>query len=511
MSEQEDRELRIKLVDELRKSGVEPFAYKYERTHTTAELSEKYAKLKPEEKKEKDKVKVAGRLRSLRGHGKVVFADLEDQSGRIQLFVAADALKDFETFKTKLNIGDIIGAEGYPLKTRRGELSIFVKKFDLLTKALRPLPSEWYGLKDTQTRYRRRYLDLIMNPSTRDVFKKRSEIINALREYFVKDGYVEVTTPTLQPVYGGANARPFITHHNTLDMDMYLRISDEMYLKRLIVGGFEKVFEFCMDFRNEGIDTKHNPEFCLFEAQTAYTDYEDCMKLIETSIEYAAKKAVGKTKVKYGEHTLEFKAPWAKMTVTESVKKHVGIDPEKSSLEELEQFCRDNKLEVVGKVSKGELMAAIFEEMVESKLIQPTHIYDYPREVSPLAKTSRKNPDYTERFESYVMGMELTNNYSEINDPIDLKQRLETEMGRGKDGDEEAHPMDQDFIDAMEYGFPPTGGIGIGIDRLVMLLTDSHSIRDVILFPILREEGKATKGDELFGDEVKDTVLKHKK
>ncbi len=278
-----------------------------------------------------------------------------------------------------------------------------------------------------------------------------------------------------------------------------------MYLKRLLVGGFEKVFEFCVDFRNEGIDTKHNPEFCLLEAQTAYEDYEDGMKLIEEAISYAAKKACGTTKVKYGKQTLEFKSPWAKMTMVDAIKKYIEIDVEKMTIEELISFCNEKKLDVSKGVQKGQLIAAIFEEFVEPELIQPTHIYDYPREVSALAKKSRKNPEYTERFESFCMGMEITNNYSEMNDPIEIKRRFEEEMERGKAGDEEAYPMDEEFIKTMEYGFPPTSGIGIGVDRLIMLLTNSQSIRDVILFPTLRD--KKTKGKELFGDEVKDQVF----
>lgn len=509
MSEKEDREIRVKLVGELRKAGVEPYAYKYERTNKISELNAKFSKIKAGEKLENEKVSIAGRLRSMRGHGKLVFADLEDYSGRVQIFLNNDTLKkSFDIFKSKINIGDFIGVEGFIFSTKTGQLSVWVKKFELLTKSIRPLPSEWYGLKDTQTRYRKRALDLIMNPSTREVFKKRSEIINALREFFIKDGYVEVATPVLQPVYGGANARPFVTHHNTLDRGLYLRISDEMYLKRLIIGGFEKVFEFCVDFRNEGIDTKHNPEFWLLEAQTAYTDYNDAMKLIEDLIEYAAKKVHGKTKVKYGDQTLDFKVPWKRMSLAESIKKHIGIDAEKATLKELKNLCNEKKLDVVEGVSKGELMAAIFEEFVEPHLIQPTHIYDYPREVSPLAKTSRNNPDYTERFESYVMGMELTNNYSEMNDPLELRKRFEEELGRAAAGNEESFPMDEEFIEAMEYGFPPTAGIGIGMDRLIMLLTDSQSIRDVILFPILREHAEEKR--ELFGDEVKDEVFERK-
>ncbi|MFC2174483.1 lysine--tRNA ligase [archaeon] len=494
---------RKKEIKELQERGISPFQYGYKRNAVVEGLVAKAGKVKPGETSGK-KYKVAGRIRSMRGHGRVAFADIEDMTGRMQLMGQAK-LKNFDVFAS-LSAGDIIGVEGELGKTRKGEPTLFVKGFELLTKAIRPLPDEWFGLKDTETRYRHRHIDLLMNPEVRETFIKRSQIINGLREFFLKEGYVEVATPVLQPTYGGANARPFTTHHNSLDMKMYLRISDEMYLKRLLVGGFEKVFEFCVDFRNEGIDTKHNPEFWLLEAQTAYEDYEDGMRQIERAIEHAAKKAHGSTKVKYGEHTLDFKAPWKKMTMAEAVKKYAGIDSDKKSLAELKKFCKEKHVEVAKGVEKGQLVAAIFEEFAEPKLIQPVHIYEYPKEVSPLAKESRKNPACTERFESFVMGMELTNNYSEMNDPIELRRRLKEELRRGKEGDEEAHPMDDDFLEAIEQGFPPASGIGIGVDRLIMLLTDSQSIRDVILFPVLR--GKKTEKIEYFGDEVKDTVFK---
>jgi len=501
---------RKKKLEEIRNFGVDPFAYKYERTASVEKIIEKHSKIKPSKKLEKVKVKVAGRIRSLRVHGKVSFADVEDASGKIQIYVTFDTVgkKTYDLFG-KVDIGDIIGVEGFVFKTHKGELSIWVKKLTLLTKTLRPLPSKWYGLKDVEIRYRQRYLDLIMNPEVRKTFIIRSKIIESIRNYFKKEGYVEVETPILQPIYGGALARPFVTHHHALDMKMYLRISNEMYLKRLIVGGFEKVFEFSADFRNEGVDTLHNPECLLVEAMTAYEDYKDGMKRIEKSIEEAAKDVLGTTKIEYQGHKIDFSVPWKRMKMVDAIKKHLKIDVVKMTKEELEKFARNKNIEIIEGARKGEIIATIFEEFVESKLIQPTFIHDFPREISPLAKVCRDNPDFTERFEMFVAGgLELGNNYTEINDPIYLRNSFKEELKRGESGDEEAHPMDEDFLRAIEYGMPPTCGIAIGIDRLVMLFTDSPSIRDVILFPAMRprEKFKVT-----FGDKVSDKFVKKSK
>ncbi len=509
MTEKNEFNERLKKVDDLRKQGIKPFAYNYNRKDEIKDIIYKYSKIKPDEKKPKAKVNIAGRIRSIRGHGKAVFADIEDFSGKIQFYVGFKEVgkKQFEIFKKFINIGDIIGLKGFIFKTRKGELSIWSKKFELLTKSLRGLPHEWFGLKEVETRYRQRYLDLIMNPDVREIFTKRSAIIYAMREFMREKGYVEVETPILQPLYGGALARPFVTHHHTLKRKMYLRISNEMYLKRLIAGGFEKVFEFSPDFRNEGIDTMHNPEFLLFEAMTAYSDYKDGMKLFEEIVEYAAKKVLGTTKLTYQGQKIDLKTPWKKLTVANAVKKYLKLNVKKLSVDELVKYAKKNNVKLLKKKpTKGELAAALFEEFVEPKLIQPTIIYNYPVEISPLAKKCRNNPDFTERFEVFICGSEYGNNYTEITDPVELRNNFKYQLKRGKAGDEEAHPMDEDFLRAMEYGMPPTCGLGIGMDRLFMLFTDSNSIRDVIFFPQLREKEKE-KTEEIFGDQIKDTVI----
>ncbi len=496
---------RIRKLEYLRSNCMDPFAHKkFPRSRRIAEIREEFSGLKKDEVLESKKMSIAGRLRSIRMMGKGGFADIEDATGKIQIWVSLDTVgkENYAAFE-KTDVGDIAGVRGHVFKTKKGELSIWVKEFTLLAKALRPLPSAWYGLKDVETRYRQRYVDLIMNPGARKTFETRSKIIQAMREYLVKEGYLEVETPILQPVYGGAFARPFVTHHNALDMKMYLRISNEMYLKRLIVGGLEKVFEFSPDFRNEGVDTSHNPEFMLLEAMTAYEDYRDGMRLVENLIAYAARKAVGGTKVEYQGAVLDFTPPWKKITMVDAIKEHLGLDAIASTEKELEAFVKKRGIKVKHDHKKGELINLIFEEFVESRLVQPTMIYEYPVEVSALAKACDNNPGFTERFEMFVAGKEAGNNYTEINDPLELKRRFAEELRRGKAGDEEAHPMDEDFLRAVEYGMPPTCGIGIGIDRIVMFLTNSPSIRDVILFPALR----LTK-DEIFGDEDEDRILK---
>lgn len=481
-------EERLKKVEELRKLGINPYAYRFDRTNAIKDIIEKYGGISPEEKLENVKVRIAGRIRSIREHGKAIFADLEDFTGRIQLFLDESTLgKDkFLIFHKYIDIADIIGVEGFVFKTKRGELSIWLEQFELLTKSLRGLPKEWFGLKDVEVRYRQRYLDTLINPEVREILIKRANIINAMREFLINNGYIEVETPILQPIYGGAFARPFKTYHNELKMDMYLRISNEMYLKRLIVGGFEKVFEFSVDFRNEGIDRNHNPEFLQLEAMTAYTDYFDGMKLFEDLISYATKKVLGTTKVNYLGVELDFSTPWQRMKMTEAIKNYLGIDAENMELEELIKNARalKHEIEIPENITKGEIINLIFEEIVQEKLIGPIIIYDYPKEVSPLAKICRDNPKYTERFEVFVCGMEIGNNYTEINDPIMLRDNLIHQLKRGT----EEHPLDEDFILAIEHGMPPTCGIGIGIDRLVMILTNSKTIRDVIAFPQLRKK-----------------------
>ena len=495
---------RKRKLDDLRTMGIDPFGYRYDRSNLINEIIEKYSKIKSGEKQEKTKVKIAGRIRSIRLHGKACFVDIEDSSGRIQSYLSVDTLGKEYKILDKLDVGDIIGVDGFIFKTHKGELTIWTKKLHVLCKALRPLPSEWFGLKDVESRYRHRYLDLIMNPEVKKTFIIRSKIINAIRELFTKEGYIEVETPILQPIYGGAFARPFVTYHNTLDMKMYLRISNEMYLKRLIVGGFEKVFEFSPDFRNEGVDTSHNPEFLQVEAMTAFADYTDGMKLMENVIAYATKKAIGTTKIEYDGTKIDLKPPWIRMKLIDAIKKYAKIDVMRSSLEELVNFTKKNGIKLKDGVKVGDVIGVIFEELVESKLIQPTIIYDYPIEVSPLARKCKDDPSFTERFEMFIRGEEHGNNYSEINDPIQLKRNFIEELKRGEKGDEEAHPMDEDFIRAIEHGMPPTCGVAVGIDRLAMTLTNNASIRDVILFPALRPEKKG----EIFGDVESDRITK---
>lgn len=481
---------RLKKVEELRKLGINPYAYRFERTHAIKEIVEKYNNISPEEKLEKIKVKIAGRIRSIREHGKAIFADLEDFTGRIQLFLDESTIgkENFLIFRKYVDVADIIGVEGFVFKTKRGELSVWINKFEILTKSLRGLPKEWFGLKDIETRYRRRYLDMLMNPEVKDILIKRANIINAMREFLINNGYIEVETPILQPIYGGAFARPFKTYHHELGMEMYLRISNEMYLKRLIAGGFEKVFEFSVDFRNEGIDRNHNPEFLQLEAMTAYTDYFDGMKLFENIVAYTAKKVLGTTKIIYQGTELDFSTPWKRLTMVEAIKEYIGIDVEKTNVSELIEKAKNLKsdIEIPENVTRGEMINIMFEEIVQEKLVGPIIIYNYPKEVSPLAKICRDNPNYTERFEVFVCGMEIGNNYTEINDPIMLRENLIHQLKRGT----EEHPLDEDFLLAMEHGMPPTCGIGIGIDRLVMIFTNSKTIREVIAFPQLRENSK---------------------
>ncbi|MBC8500150.1 MAG: lysine--tRNA ligase [DPANN group archaeon] len=480
---------RLRKLKEIRELGVNPYTYRYNQTHNATDLQSKFKKLKKEQKT-KTKVSIAGRIMILRRMGKATFADLQDGTGRIQLYFKQDDLgKKQYKFLKKLDIGDIIGVKGTIFKTKLGELTIYVKSYELLTKSLRPLPEKYHGLKDVEARYRQRYVDLIVNPDVKETFITRTKIYDAMREFLVKDGFLEVETPTLQQVYGGATARPFITKHNALNMNLYLRISDELYLKRLIVGGFEKVFEFCTDFRNEGIDTKHNPEFSMMETMSAYDDYKDSMRRVERMIEFIAKKVAGTTKIKYEGKTINLKPPFKKIKMADAVKKETGYDFLKvKSIAEARKIAKKLRVDITPDMGVGAILAEICEERCEPKFIQPTILYDYPKEVSSLAKSTRDNPDFTERFELIICGIEFGNMYSELNDPQVLKENWKKAEERGKKGDEEAEKMDDDFIKALEYGMPPTSGIGIGMDRLVMLFTDSSSIRDVILFSTLKSQ-----------------------
>lgn len=429
-----------------------------------------------------------GRVVAVREHGGSVFADLKRKGESQQIYLKEDTLENFDDFKNLVDIGDFVEVQGDKFTTKSGEETILVKRWRMLAKSLRPLPSSWHGLKDKEVRFRKRYLDLLMNKEVREKFIIRSKIINSFRDFLLSRDYIEVETPVLQPLYGGGLARPFKAHHNALDIDLYLRISTELYLKRLVVGGLEKVFEFAKVFRNEGMDKKHNPEFTILETMEAYADYKDNMELVEQMTSQAVKEVLGTTKVEFQGKTIDFKAPWKRLTMLEAVKEKTGVDFNKvNNLSEARKKAKklDVHLEDFHN-SPGLVMAAIFESKVEDNLIQPTIIYDSPVETSPLAKKCSDDPRFVERFEHYVAGMECSNNYSELNNPLELARRFKDERKKERLGDEEAHQVDSDFIEAVEYGMPPTSGIGPSIDRLVMILTNSSTIREVILFPTMK-------------------------
>lgn len=476
--------VRRKKMKELSDIGVEPFGEKYSFTHYAQTIIEQFETL------ENQRVAIAGRVMSIRGHGKASFANLMDMSGKIQIYFRQDVIgEEGYTVFNLLDIGDIIGVTGRVFKTKRGEISIEVHTFTLLTKSLRPLPEKWHGLKDVEIRYRQRYLDLIANPEVRDIFVTRSKIISAVRRYLDKLGFLEVETPVLHPIAGGAAARPFITHHNALDMDMYLRIAPELYLKRLIVGGFEKVYELGRVFRNEGISYKHNPEFTMIELYQAYANYENVMQITEEVIAFVAQEVLGTTKINYQGQEIDLTPPWNRISMLDAIQEKTGVDFRLvTTQEEAVAIARKVGLVVEKNMDIGNIINAAFEEFVESTLIQPTFIMDHPVEISPLAKRKSSNPRFTDRFEAFIFGREMANGFSELNDPIDQKERFLNQVAQRAAGDDEAHMMDDDFVTALEYGLPPTGGLGIGIDRLVMLLTDSSSIRDVILFPHMRHK-----------------------
>lgn len=479
---------RIQKLEELKEKGEDPFEIvKYERTHASKDVKENYEAL------EGTDVKVAGRLMSKRVHGKAGFSDIHDRYGKLQLYVKIDDVGEekLKFFKT-LDLGDIIGVEGTVFKTKTGEVSIHVKDFVLLTKSLRPLPEKWHGLKDPDLRYRQRYVDLIVNPEVKDTFIKRTQIIKLIRKFLDEKDFIEVETPILSTIASGAAARPFITHSNALDIDLYLRIATELYLKRLIVGGLERVYELGKDFRNEGIDIRHNPEFDMIEIYQAYADYNDMMELTENMVAYVCKEIHGTTKVTYQGTEIDFTPPWNRLTMKDAVKQYARVDfNEIKTDEEAREIAKKLKLEgelkkKLSDCTKGDLLNAAFEAYAEEHLMQPTFIMDYPVEVSPLTKKKKDDPTLTERFEVFVYARELGNAYSELNDPIDQKDRFVQQMREKELGDDEAYMMDDDFINSLEIGMPPTGGLGIGIDRLIMFLTDSYSIRDVILFPTMK-------------------------
>ncbi len=477
------KKARIEKLEALRNLGIDPYPPKVRREQTVEQARGMDGRA----------VAIVGRIMAMRGHGKLSFWDVMDETGKMQVMLKADQCKA-EAFKLipYFDIGDIVAVQGNVGKTQAGEVSVFAEDLQILTKTLLPLPDVWHGLKDVEERFRKRYLDTILNIEVKHRLQTRSKIIDSIRDFLTDRGFIEVETPTLQPVYGGGFARPFSTHHNELGTDLYLRISDEMYLKRLIVGGFEKVFEITKVFRNEGIDYDHNPEFTMFEAMAAYEDYSFGMDIIEEIIEYTALRVLGTTKFTYQGTEMDVKRPWPRLRMVEAVQKYTGIDPlkwktpaeSKKAIQTME--IKEEKLKQLKKISSvGECIAFAFEEAVEEKLIQPTIIYDYPIEISPLAKKCA-DPRFTQRFEMFAFGSELGNNYTELNDPIDLRKRFVEEKKREKAGFAEAHQTDYDYLDAIEHGFSPTCGIAIGVDRLVMLLTDARSIKEVIAFPTLR-------------------------
>lgn len=462
--------------------GIEPFGRRYDVTHHAQELLDQFETLG-----EETVVRMAGRLMAVRGHGKASFTVVEDLSGKIQAYFRLDNLGEekYSEFKL-LDIGDIVGVEGTLFRTHRGEITIKVTDFSILAKSLRPLPEKFHGLKDVETRYRQRYLDLIVNPDVRQTFIARTKIIKSIRKYLDERNFLEVETPVLSPIAGGANARPFITHHNALDIDMYLRIATELYLKRLVVGGLERVYELGRVFRNEGIDIRHNPEFTSIEIYQAYADYNDLMDVTEGIVRQAALDACGTTTITYEGTEIDLSS-FRRVTMNDAVLEVTGKDFSKAqTVEEARAMADELNVPTEGKNSIGEIMYEVFDEKVESTLIQPTFVTQYPTEVSPLAKRNKENPAFTDRFEAFVYGRELANGFSELNDPIDQEQRFIDQQKARENGDDEAHMMDHDYITALEYGLPPTGGLGIGIDRLVMFLTDSPSIRDVLLFPTMK-------------------------
>jgi lysyl-tRNA synthetase class 2 len=491
--EQEDLNELMKVrrakLDELCEKGKNPFEIvKFDNKDNTKDIKQNYKEPAEGEEAEPVVVTLAGRLMAKRGHGKASFCDLQDMYGRIQIYVKLDEVgeESYEEFK-KFDIGDIIGISGHVFKTHMGEISVKVKEIKLLSKSLRPLPEKFHGLKDMDLRYRQRYVDLIMNNDVKDTFVARSKIIKGIRTYLDNLGYLEVDTPILNTIQGGATARPFVTHHNTLDLDMYLRIAPELYLKRLIVGGFHKVYEMGRLFRNEGMDIKHNPEFTTFELYSAYEDYNDMMDLVEGLFSTLAQDVCGTTKITYQGTEIDLTPGWKRISMIDSIKEVTGADFNTVETdEEAAELVRSLGINLEGTITRGEAIALVFDERVEETLVQPTFIIDYPIEISPLAKKKASDPRLVERFEVFIGGREYGNAFSELNDPIDQKERFMAQVAEREAGNDEANMMDEDYVQALEYGLPPTGGLGVGVDRLVMLLTDSYSIRDVLLFPTMK-------------------------
>ncbi|AKO90762.1 lysine--tRNA ligase [Priestia filamentosa] len=485
--------VRREKMKELQEQGIDPFGKRFERSHSSNELLDAYDQFSKEElaeKEEETSISFAGRIMTKRGKGKAGFAHVQDLNGQIQIYVRKDSVgeEQYELFKNA-DIGDIVGIEGVMFKTKVGELSIKATSFTLLSKALRPLPDKYHGLKDIEQRYRQRYLDLITNPESRQTFVTRSRIIQSMRRYLDGQGFLEVETPMMHSIAGGASARPFVTHHNALDIELYMRIAIELHLKRLIVGGLERVYEIGRVFRNEGVSTRHNPEFTMLELYEAYADYKDVMSLTENMIAHIAQEVLGTTTVQYGEDEINLAPEWTRLHMADAVKQYTGVDFWKEMTdEEAHALAKEHGVEVTEHMQFGHVLNEFFEQKVEHELVQPTFIYGHPVEISPLAKKNDEDPRFTDRFELFIVRREHANAFTELNDPIDQRERFEAQLKEREQGNDEAHEMDDDFIEALEYGMAPTGGLGIGIDRLVMLLTNSPSIRDVLLFPQMRQK-----------------------
>ncbi|HEY3379556.1 MAG TPA: lysine--tRNA ligase [Armatimonadota bacterium] len=485
---------RAEKLHALAEKDLNPFHYtEYRRTHLANEILDNFDTM------DGQTVRIAGRVMTRRGQGKVTFADVRDRSGKIQAFFRFDDLGEerYQRLKQFVDVGDILGIEGYVFKTRMGEVSVHVTDFVILSKSLRPLPDKWHGLKDVEVRYRQRYVDLIVSPEVRDTFIMRSRTVKAIRRLLDEKDFLEVETPMMQQIPGGAAARPFITHHNALGVDLYLRIAPELYLKRLIVGGMERVYEINRNFRNEGIDTKHNPEFTMLEVYEAYANYEDMMRLSEEIFSAAAMETLGTLQLTYQGQAIDLTPPWKRISMFDALREFGNVDTSKlMDFDSAKELCRTLGVHVDARATLSTLVNNLFEAFVEPNIVQPTFITDHPTAISPLAKRRRDNPELTERFEIFIAGRELGNAFSELNDPIDQRGRFEQQVRDKTAGDDEAHPMDEDYLRALEYGMPPTGGLGIGIDRLVMLLADAASIRDVILFPQLKPQNPGETEEE---------------
>ncbi|WP_419791685.1 lysine--tRNA ligase [Staphylococcus chromogenes] len=495
MSEEMNDQMQVRRqkLQELRDLGIDPFGEKFDRTGDAETLKtqwDQFSKGELADKESESHTVIAGRLMTKRGKGKAGFAHIKDLSGQIQIYVRKDQVgeEQFHIWNTA-DLGDIVGVEGVMFKTNTGELSVKAKSFKLLSKALRPLPDKHHGLQDIEQRYRQRYLDLITNEESTQTFINRSRIIQEMRTYLNEKGFLEVETPMMHQIAGGAAARPFVTHHNALDATLYMRIAIELHLKRLIVGGMEKVYEIGRVFRNEGVSTRHNPEFTMIELYEAYADYQDVMNLTEELVAHVARKVLGTTSIQYGDNTIELEPKWRRLHIVDAVKEATGVNFfDVKTDEEAHALAKEHGIEVDKNMKYGHILNEFFEQKVEETLIQPTFIYGHPIEISPLAKKNPEDPRFTDRFELFIVGREHANAFTELNDPIDQRQRFEAQLVEKEQGNDEAHEMDEDFIEALEYGMPPTGGLGIGIDRLVMLLTNAPSIRDVLLFPYMRQK-----------------------